>query len=93
MIFQEVYVAVGDMYLYICVYIHTHIHTHRGFPRGSVVKNLPAMQESQETRVRSLGWEDPLEKGILTHSSIHAWRIHGQRNLWATVQRIGKSQT
>ena len=36
------------------------------------VKNLPAMQE---TWVRSLGWEDPLEKGTATHSSILAWRI------------------
>ena len=36
------------------------------------VKNLPAMQE---TRVRSLGWEDPLDKGMVTHSSILAWRI------------------
>ena len=35
-------------------------------------KNLPAMQE---TRVRSLGWEDPMEKGMATHSSILAWRI------------------
>ena len=39
---------------------------------GSVVKNLPAMQE---TRVRSLGREDPLEKGMASHSSILAWRI------------------
>jgi len=37
-----------------------------------VVKNLPAMQE---TWVRSLGQEDPLEKGMATHSSILAWRI------------------
>ena len=37
-----------------------------------VVKNLPAMQE---TWVQSLGWEDPLEKGRATHSSIPAWRI------------------
>jgi len=36
------------------------------------VKNLPAMWETQ---VRSLGWEDPLEKGKATHSSILAWRI------------------
>jgi len=36
------------------------------------MKNLPAVQE---TRVRSLGWEDPLEKGMATHSSILAWRI------------------
>ena len=38
-------------------------------------KNLPAMQEPQETWVRSLGWEDPLEKGT-THSRALAWRIH-----------------
>ena len=37
-----------------------------------MVKNLPAMQEIW---VRSLGWEDPLEKGMATHSSILAWRI------------------
>ena len=37
-----------------------------------MVKNLPAMQESW---VRSLGWEDSLEKGMATHSSILAWRI------------------
>ena len=37
-----------------------------------MVKNLPAMQE---VRVRSLGQEDPLEKGMATHSSILAWRI------------------
>ena len=40
-----------------------------------MVKNLSAMQEIQETWVRSLGWEDPLEKEIATHSSIFAWRI------------------
>ena len=37
-----------------------------------MVKNLPAMQE---TWVQSLGWEDPLEKGMATRSSILAWRI------------------
>ena len=37
-----------------------------------MVKNLPVMQE---TWVQSLGWEDPLEKGIVTHSSILAWKI------------------
>ena len=42
------------------------------FPGGSNVKNPPAMQETQ---VRSLGREDPLEKGMATHSSILAWRI------------------
>ena len=41
-------------------------------PGDSDSKNLPAMQE---TRVRSLGWENPLEKGMVTHSSILAWKI------------------
>ena len=40
-----------------------------------MVKNSPAMQEFQETQVRSLGGEDPLEKGMATHSSILDWRI------------------
>ena len=39
---------------------------------AQLIKNLPAMQE---TWVPSLGWEDPLEKGMATHSSILAWRI------------------
>ena len=39
-----------------------------------MIKNLPAMQE---TRVQSLGWEDPLEKGKATYSSTLAWRIPG----------------
>ena len=43
-----------------------------GFLDGQVVKNLPAIQE---TRVQSLGSEDPLEKQIATHSSILAWKI------------------
>ena len=46
-----------------------------GFPSGSAVKNLPAMQELQEIQVWSLGQEDPLEEGTATHSSILAWRI------------------
>ena len=46
-----------------------------GFPSGSAVKNLLAMQEPLETWVQSLGQEDPLEKGKATHSSILAWRI------------------
>ena len=37
-----------------------------------MVKNLPAMRE---TRVQSLGWEDPLEKEMATHSSILTWKI------------------
>ena len=44
----------------------------KGFPGGSVVKNLPAMQE---TRVQFLGLEDPVEKEMATHSSIVASEI------------------
>ena len=43
-----------------------------GFPGGSVVKCLPAMRE---TWVRSLSWEDPLEKDMATHSVFLAWKI------------------
>ena len=43
-----------------------------------MVKNLPA---TQETKVQSLDQEHPLEKEMATHSSILAWRIHGQRSL------------
>ena len=43
-----------------------------GFPGGSAGKDPPTMQE---TWVPSLGWEEPLEKGLSTHSSILAWRI------------------
>ena len=39
---------------------------------AQMVKNMPAMQETQ---VQPLGWEDPLEEGMVTHSSILAWRI------------------
>ena len=49
-------------------------------PVAEMVKNLPAMWE---TWVQSLGWEDPLEKGKATHSSILAWRIP------STVQSMG----
>ena len=40
-----------------------------------MVKKPPAKQETQETQVLSLGWEDPLEEGMATLSSILAWRI------------------
>ena len=45
---------------------------------AQLVKNLPAMRE---TWVLSLGWEDPLEKGTTTHSSILAWRIQQTEEL------------
>ena len=55
------------------------------------LKNLPAMWE---TWVRSLGWEDPLEEGMATHSSIIVWRIPMDRGAWwATLHGVAKSQT
>ena len=54
---------------------------------GSVIKNPPAMQEMQ---VRSLGWEDLLEKGMATHSSILAWRIPWTEELG--VQSMGSKK-
>ena len=47
----------------------------RDFSSDSVVKNLRAMQETQETQIRSLAREDPLEEGTATHPSVLAWRI------------------
>ena len=47
----------------------------KGFPGGASGKDLPAMLETQETGVQSLGREDPLQEGTATHSSILAWRI------------------
>ena len=47
----------------------------RGYLGGTALKNLPAMQETQEMWDGSLGQEDPLEKEMTTHSSILAWRI------------------
>ena len=51
------------------------VEPYEGFPGGSAVKSSPAVQEPQETQVRSLGQEDPLEEGRATHSSILTWRI------------------
>ena len=45
---------------------------------AQMVKNLPAMWEIQVRE--DLGWKDPLEEEMATHSSILAWEIHGQRN-------------
>ena len=58
---------------------------------AQTVKNPPAMQE---TWVRSLSWEDPLEEGMTTHSSILTWRIPMDRGAWqVTVHGVTKSQT
>ena len=51
-----------------------------------MVKNRLPVQEKQEMQVQSLSWEDPLEKGMATHSSIVAWGIPIDKGAWkATV--------
>ena len=62
-----------------------HFHSNWVSPVAQLVKNPPTMWE---TWVWSLGWEDSLEKGKVTHSSILAWRIP-----WSTVHRVTKSWT
>ena len=58
---------------------------------AQAVQNLPAMQEIQ---VQSLGWEDPLEKGMATPSGILAWRNPMDKGAWrAAVYGVAKSQT
>ena len=58
---------------------------------AQTVKNLPTMQE---TWIQSLGYEEPLEEVMATHSSILAWRIHMDRGAWrAAVHEVSKSQT
>ena len=59
-------------------------------PSSSAGKDPPARQE---TLVRFLGWEDPLEEGLATHSSILAWRIPVDRAWRAIVRGVAKSQT
>ena len=62
-----------------------------GFPRSSVVKNLPAMQETQ---FQSLGGDDPLEKEMATHPSILAWEIPWTEGAWQDIiDGIAKSWT
>ena len=59
-----------------------------------VIKNLPAMQGLQEMWVRSLGQEDPLEEGMVTHSSILVLENPKDRRAWqAIVHGVSKSRT
>ena len=62
-----------------------------GSPEARSVESPPAMRE---TWVPSLGWEDPLEEGMATHSRILAWRIPMNRGDWrAAVHEVSKSWT
>ena len=65
--------------------------TRMAFLAAQTVRNPPAMQE---TWVESLGWEDPLDEGMATYSSILAWRIPVDRGAWqAIVHAVRKSWT
>ena len=64
-----------------------------GFPDGSVGKNLPAMQETQETRVQLLGREDPLEEGTATPPVFLPREPDGQRSLPGYRLWVAKGQT
>ena len=87
----------GKEYFFKKMYTHIHTHTLILFLVAQTVKSLPAMRE---TWVRSLGWEDPLEEGMATHSSmathsnILSWRIPMDKGAWhAAVHGITKSRT
>ena len=55
---------------------------------AQLIKNLPVMPETQEMWVLYLGQEDPLEKGMATHSSILAGKSHGHRSLVGYIQSM-----
>ena len=86
-------------YIYIHTYIYTLFFLNYTFvwiyaqvsQVAQLLKNLPAIQETQETQVLSLGWEDPLEKSMATHSSILAWRIPWMEELGG-LQSIGSQR-
>ena len=65
-----------DVSPFLELWYNTHILPHGASLVAQTVKNLPAMQE---TWVQSLSWEDPLEEGVATHSSILPWRIPTDR--------------
>ena len=66
---------------------------YRGFPCGSVVKNPLANQETQETRVPSLGLEDLLEKEMAAHSRVLAWKIPWTEEPAGPLHGVTKSLT
>ena len=58
-----------------------------------MIENLPAKRDIEEMWVRFLGQENPLEKGMATHSSIVAWRIPWTEETGGLVHSVTKSQT
>ena len=75
------------------VVLCTSCNLSKGFPGGAVVENSPANAGDMDS-VPSLGQEDPLEKGMATHSSILAWRNPMDSGAWqAIVHGVAKSKT
>ena len=84
----------GYQFLFKCKFLLVFLATiniYKGFSGGSDGKESAC---NAETWVQSLGWEDPLEEGMATLSSILAWRILMDREAWlATVLGVTKSRT
>ena len=59
----------------------------RAFPGGASAKELDA-NAREETRIRFLGWEDPLDEGMATNCSILAWRIPMDRGAWQATDQV-----
>ena len=70
------------------LYLKNNLYFQWASPVAQMVKNLSAMWE---TWVQSLGWEDPLGKGMPTYSSILAWRIPWPEPWQATAHGVGES--
>ena len=65
-----------------------------GFPGGASSEERVCQSRRRKTQVQSLGWEDALEEGLVTHSSILAWRIPMDTGAWsATDHGVAKSWT
>ena len=79
--YTYIYTAYMHIHIYIYTHTHTHTHTHTLFGASLVSQKVKNPSAMWETQVLSLQGEDPLEKGMATHSCILAWKIHGQRSL------------
>ena len=89
--FFQLHICQPVAYTHTHTHTHTHTYTYTASLVAELVKNLPAMGQ---TWVQSMGWEDALEEGMATHSSILAWRIPMDRGAWgAIVHGVAKSQT
>ena len=83
----SVFIFFGDIYIYIERERDRERERERGFPGGSDGR-------ASTCNVGDLGWEDPLEEGMATHSSILAWRISRDRGAWwATAHEVTKNWT